>query len=155
MIELIKSNLVLFDIQTDQRQTILDMVQAYQLPILQDVPIVTMRLSAINGTPVEEISANPDSEISKWALLREYRSTYRENLTDSEKLIAGRWLGKKQHLSDPNEISLEERIAERLGVSLGDQLVFDVQGVPIKTTIGSIRRVEWRRIQTNFFVLFP
>ena len=108
-----KSNLVLFDIQTAQRQTILDMVQAYQLPILQDVPIVTMRLSAINGTPVEEISANPDSEISKWALLREYRSTYRENLTDSEKLIAGRWLGKKQHLSAPNEISLEERIAER------------------------------------------
>lgn len=150
-----KANLVLFDIQTDQRQTILDMVQASQLPILQDVPIVTMRLSAINEIPVEEISANPDSEISKWALLREYRSTYREHLTDSEKIIAGKWLDKKQHLSTLNEISLEERIAERLGVSLGDQLVFDVQGVPIETTIGSIRRVEWRRIQTNFFVLFP
>ena len=150
-----KPNMVLFDIQTDQRTEILDIVRASQLPVLQDVPIVTMRLASINGRSVEDITADPDSEVSEWALLREYRSTYRENLIDSEELIEGRWSGDKKDLSAPAEISLEERIARRLGVSLYDQLVFDVQGVPIETVVGSIRRVEWRRIQTNFFVLFP
>jgi putative ABC transport system permease protein len=52
-------------------------------------------------------------------------------------------------------VSLEEDIARSLDVGLGDALVFDVQGVPIVTTVGSLRRVDWQRVQPNVFVLFP
>ena len=38
---------------------------------------------------------------------------------------------------------------------VGDELVFDVQGVPIKTRIASLREIDWKRFQTNFFVVFP
>jgi putative ABC transport system permease protein len=46
-------------------------------------------------------------------------------------------------------------MAERLGVDLKDAITFDVQGVSIKTYIGSIRDVDWQRIQTNFIFVFP
>src|SRR5206468_7059129 len=52
-------------------------------------------------------------------------------------------------------ISLEQGIAKELQIGLGDGLVFDVQGVPVTTRVTSLREVDWRRIQPNFFVLFP
>jgi putative ABC transport system permease protein len=52
-------------------------------------------------------------------------------------------------------VSLEQDIARDLAVGLGDELVFDVQGVPVVTRVASLREVEWRRIQPNFFVVFP
>ena len=30
-----------------------------------------------------------------------------------------------------------------------------MQGIPIKTKIGSLRDIDWKRFQTNFFVVFP
>ena len=52
-------------------------------------------------------------------------------------------------------ISLEEGIARELNVGLNDQIIFDVQGIPIKTRVANLRRVDWRRLQANFFVVFP
>jgi putative ABC transport system permease protein len=52
-------------------------------------------------------------------------------------------------------VSLEEGVAKRLQVALGDELIFDVQGLPVPTRVGSLRQVEWERVQPNFFVVFP
>ncbi len=52
-------------------------------------------------------------------------------------------------------ISLDREIAKDFGATIGDELLFDVQGVPIKTKIASLRDVDWKRFQTNFFVVFP
>ena len=46
-------------------------------------------------------------------------------------------------------------LAKDFDATIGDELIFDVQGVPIKTTIASLRKVDWKRFQTNFFVVFP
>ena len=148
-----KPNLVLFDIQTDQRDEITQLVRSLDLPVQQTVPIVTMRLASVDGRSVEEIAEDPDS--SRFALFREYRSTYRESLIDSEELISGRLQARVEDPSDPVLVSLEEGIAKDLNVSLGDRLVFDIQGVPIETRVGSLRKVDWRRFQTNFFLVFP
>ena len=40
-------------------------------------------------------------------------------------------------------------------IEIGDELVFNVQGRPIETVVSSIREVDFRRVQTNFFVVFP
>ncbi|MEE8350307.1 MAG: FtsX-like permease family protein [Acidobacteriota bacterium] len=150
-----RPDMVLFDIQSDQREEILQIVRSMDLPVQQDVPIVTMRLASINGRTVQEISEDPDHRRRDWALFREYRSTYRDRLIDSEELMAGEWHGSVNGPSGEVQISLEKSIAEDLGVAPGDQLVFDVQGMPIETTIGSLRQVDWERMQTNFFVVFP
>ena len=46
-------------------------------------------------------------------------------------------------------------MSETLKLKVGDEIVFDVQGVPFTTYIGSIRDVDWQRIQTNFIFVFP
>ncbi len=46
-------------------------------------------------------------------------------------------------------------MAKELHLHLGTPVVWDVQGVPVYTTVGSVRKVDWSRFQSNFFVVFP
>jgi putative ABC transport system permease protein len=148
-------NAVLFDIQTDQKEAVEQLLAGHGLRVLQEAPIVTMRLAEIKGRPVREIRKDPELEIPRWALRREYRSTYRGALVESERLTAGQWHARADGESSPAPVSLEEGIASTLGVGVGDELVFDVQGIEIKTVVASLRKVDWRRMQPNFFVVFP
>lgn len=147
------ANAVLFDIQPDQREPLTNLVRSLGVPILDEAPIINMRVRSVKGETVEALLKDKQRRIPRWALRREYRSTYNDRLRDGEKLLAGVW-----HPSSTNEIvpvSLEQGIATELRVGLGDELTFDVQGVPVKTRVASLREVNWRRIQPNFFVVFP
>jgi putative ABC transport system permease protein len=114
-----------------------------------------MRLSSINGRPVESLLADPKSTVPAWTLRREYRSTYTDHLRDAEKITAGRWIGRVAGDATPVPISVETGIAKELKVKLGDEIGFDVQGIALRTRVASLREVNWRRPQPNFFVLFP
>ena len=151
-----QANIFLFDIQSDQKTGVAEIVRAAGMPIIQEAPIVTMRLTEIKGRKTEDILADPQRKIETWALQREYRSTFREELSDAETITAGRWIGRVDYRpGDSVPISLESVLAEDFNATIGDELIFDVQGVPIKTTIASLRKVDWKRFQTNFFVVFP
>lgn len=149
-----RPNLVFFDIQSDQLEPITDIVNRNDLPILDRVPIVTMRLSEINGRTIEDMREDSTVRV-RWAHTREYRSSYRDYVTDSEEVVEGRFVGSVEPDEAAAPVSIEQEIASDLNVELGDTLVFDVQGQPVTTTVGSIREVDWRRIGTNFFVVFP
>ncbi len=150
-----RANAVLFDIQPDQRDGVKGLLATQGLEVLQEAPIVTMRLRSIKGRAVGEIKNDSTQRVPKWALDREYRSTYRDQLVDSEQLTAGQWYTQIEADEAPIPVSVETGIAKNLGVDLGDELVFDVQGVPLKTRVASLREVDWRRLQPNFFVVFP
>ncbi|HZD39437.1 MAG TPA: FtsX-like permease family protein, partial [Terriglobales bacterium] len=148
-------NMVLFDVQKDQRQEIAALLRSLHLGVDAAVPIVTMRLAAVKGQKVEVLRRDPHSNISRWALRREYRSTYRTFLSDTEQIVAGTWRGHVAPDTRPIPVSLEKGIAASLGVRVGDTLEFEIQGVPLLTRIASIREVDWQRVQPNFFVVFP
>ncbi|MCB0832673.1 MAG: hypothetical protein KDC45_04355, partial [Bacteroidetes bacterium] len=80
-------NLVFFDIQTDQVAGVENEVRSLDLPILQKVPIVTMRLAAVKGRTIEEIRKDSTSRVPRW--VGEFRATYRDTLTDTETLVKG------------------------------------------------------------------
>lgn len=90
-----------------------------------------------------------------WTLRREYRSTYRSKLESTERLVQGEFTGKVMPGEAVVPVSLEEGLFKEMGVKLGDEIEWDVQGVPIRTKVGSVRAVEWRRLEPNFFVVFP
>ncbi len=148
-------SLVLVDIQTDQREQAAGVVRALGLPVLNDVPIVTMRLQTLNG---REVAAG-GTVIPDWALRREYRSTYRAEFFPTEKLLAGAWVPRWNPAVHPPgapiPISMEESIAETLQLKLDDEIVWDVQGLPLRTRIASLREVDWRSMKPNFYVVFP
>jgi len=89
-----------------------------------------------------------------WALRREYRSTYRDKLTTSEKVIAGKWFGTSTQKSDTGEVSFEKDVADELHIKLGDVVTWDVQGVQIPSRVSSLREVKWERFEPNFFAVF-
>jgi putative ABC transport system permease protein len=149
-------NIFFFDIQPDQKAGVAETVRSFGMPVIQEAPIVTMRLAEIKGRKTSDILLDPQRKIPEWELEREYRTTYREQLSNTEKISAGQWIGRVDyHPGDTVPISLDGDIAKDLGTKIGDELIFDVQGVPMKTTIASTRTVDWKRFQTNFFVLFP
>lgn len=151
-----RPNIFLFDIQPSQSEAVAALVRSLHFPVLQQAPIVTMRLAEIKGRKASAVLADRQRKIPEWELEREYRSTYREKLSDTEKITAGQWIGRvAYHPGDVVPISLDQQIARDFGASIGDELVFDVQGVPIRTKIASLREIDWKRFQTNFFVVFP
>ncbi len=150
-----QANAILFDVQSDQVEGIKQILSEQALPILGVSPIVNMRISTIKGQTITEIQKDPNLRLPRWALRREYRSTFRESLSDSEKLVAGTWIPQASFDDPVVPISIATDLAEDLHVTLGDEIEFDVQGIPIRTHIASLREVDWRRIQANFFLVFP
>ncbi|HEY8197804.1 MAG TPA: FtsX-like permease family protein, partial [Gemmatimonadales bacterium] len=151
-----RPNLVLFDIQPDQLTAVEQELEAAGLPRSPATPIVPMRIRSVKGRPVAELlvgnpEQEPDGPSGGWALRREYRSTYRDSVVSSERLVAGKW---SEPGESPTRISMEQGLAGELGVAVGDEIVWDVQGVSIPTRVGSLREVDWARFEPNFFVVF-
>ena len=93
--------------------------------------------------------------VSGGMLGREYRSTYRGALTGTERVVAGKFDAKVLPGAAVVPISVEESFLKSLQLTLGDEIEWDVQGVPVRTKVTSVRAVEWRRLESNFFVVFP
>ncbi len=159
-------NLILFDIQPDQKRAVADFVRQQGMPLLQQVPIVAVRIDRVDGKgrqeqpPAEQASvgwmrraARPKG-IARWVWEREFRVTFRDTLTDSERIVAGRWTGRHR-AGQPVRVSISENLQRALQARIGSRLTFNVQGVPLEAEVGSVRRVEFNRLQTNFMIVFP
>lgn len=149
-----QSNTIMFDIQPPQKEGVIRLMEENGLPVNQVVPIVTCRLSELRGKSVETLQSDTTDSVSNWALMREYRVTYRDSLHKSEELIKGE-LHKKINGKDSVWVTISEGMHENLNVKIGDSLVFDIQGVPMKARIAGIRKVEWSNDPPNFIFVFP
>jgi putative ABC transport system permease protein len=147
-----QSNTILFDIQPMQRDGVVKLMEDNKLKVNQVVPIITCRLGELKGKSIESLQSDTTDQVPNWALTREYRVTYRDSLHVSEELIKGKLQYKS---ADSVFVTISEGMEESLAVSVGDSLVFDVQGVPIKTYISGIRKVEWPKDPPNFIFVFP
>jgi putative ABC transport system permease protein len=149
-----RADLVLFDVQSDQVSGVREVLAAAGVEVDQEFPIVPMRLRSLRGVATDTIE---DPEIPRWALRMEYRVTYGPKLRDIEEVVEGEWVAAGPAIGSglAVPISVERELAESLQVGLGDELVFDLQGVEVPARIASLRRVDWEQAQPNFFVLFP
>lgn len=149
-----QSNTILFDIQPDQKEGVVKLIKDNGLPVNQVVPIITCRLSEVKGRSVQEIQSDTTDRTRNWALTREYRVTYRDTLHVSEELVKGE-IQHKDAGPDSVWVTISEGMQDNLEVGIGDSLVFDVQGVPIKAFISGIRKVDWPKDPPNFIFVFP
>jgi putative ABC transport system permease protein len=150
-----RPNLIFFDIQDDQIAPLEGVAARAGSAILESAPIVTMKIASVRGRTVEQILADKGSHVAEWGLRREYRSTFRGSMSATEKLVEGRFTGQAELGDEPVPISVEEGLARDMQLRLGDEVDWNVQGLVVKTRVGSIRSVEWRRLEPNFFVVFP
>lgn len=104
-------------------------------------PIVRARMTQINGQSTE---GNADE-----ALNRELNLTWQQQRPDHNPLTAGNWPPKA------GEVSVEEGLAERLGLKLGDTVTFTGDTQAFSAKISSLRKVDWESLRPNFFFIFP
>ena len=163
------ANVVFFDVQEDQQPGVDSIIRASGHTIVQQVPIVPMRVSAVKGKPTAQLLTEVDSmwrarrtmtpeerertpqPIAPWTVRREYRSTYRDTMVASDKLVSGEWFDAKD--KSP-QMSMEKEVAEDMKLALGDTVTWNVQGVSVSARLTSTREVTWARFEPNFFVVF-
>jgi len=147
-------NMILYGIEKEQAEDIAKVTESFNMPVIQQVPIVTMTLDGWQGRSKKDWMRDTTRTASRWAINREARVSYRDTLTPDEILVRGEWVGEINQ-GDSIKISLSDGWAEAMDVDLGDELVWNVQGARIKTYVGSIREIEFKSMNTRFFVLFP
>ncbi len=111
-------------------------------------PMIRGRLVAIDGKPVSP-EAYAD-ERAKRLVEREFNLSDSATLPAHNTVAAGRWQD-----NEAGGLSVEQGLAETLGLKLGDTLRFDLGGINVEGRITSLRKVDWSSMRVNFFVLFP
>jgi putative ABC transport system permease protein len=112
-------------------------------------PMIRGRLTQINGEPVQGRKFTEDR--AQRLAEREFNLSHTADQPSHNQVVSGRWGDAK-----PGEMgmSVEEGLAQTLGLKLGDQLAFDIAGQPVQGRITNLRKVDWSSMRVNFFVLF-
>ncbi|WP_288484054.1 FtsX-like permease family protein [uncultured Acidovorax sp.] len=111
-------------------------------------PMIRGRLLAVNGQPVGPDNYTEDR--AKRLVDREFNLSTAVQQPPHNQIVAGRWTE-----NEAGAVSVEEGIAETLGLKLGDRLLFDIGGVQNEARITSLRKVDWGSMRANFFVMYP
>ena len=115
-------------------------------------PMVRGRLVAVNGAEVDT-KKYVDTRARRLAE-REFNLSWSDVLPKGNRLTAGAFWTPGMAAADAG-MSLEDGIAETLGVKLGDTLTFDIAGNAVSAKVTSLRKVDWDSFRVNFFAIFP
>lgn len=134
-------NYFLINIASEQVTPLKGFLSEHQVIPESFYPIVRARLTQINGTSTV---GNQDE-----ALNRELNLTWQSQKPDHNPITAGSWPPKT------GEVSMEQELAKRLNISLGDSVTFmgDTQDFTARVT--SLRKVDWESLRPNFYFIFP
>ncbi len=155
-------NLFLFDIQEDQVEELKSIVNNNNAELTKLSPMIRARLMKVNDQDFDKGKAD-----SKKVLTREqererrfrnrgFNLTYAQQEQESERIVDGKpFSGVFDFETDEYaEVSLEKRFADRLKLHVGDRLEFNVEGLPVKGLVTSLRTIKWTSFDPNFFVKF-
>ncbi|MDX5432011.1 MAG: ABC transporter permease [Halomonas sp.] len=161
-------NYFAINIQPGEREAFIDALDANADDRTALYPLVRGRLTAINGEPARE--AVPVESRGDGSLRRELNLTWQAELPEGNRVVAGRWFDDLESVqagagwlgaveAEPQQttvpISLEDGLAERLGLALGDRMTFTIGGEEIVGEVASLRNLDWDSFRPNFFVIFP
>ncbi|MCB1959707.1 MAG: FtsX-like permease family protein [Rhodocyclaceae bacterium] len=140
-------NRFVINLQPDQRDDFLRFFAAAGLPRPEVQPMIRGRLIAINDRPVSPESFT-DARAKRLAE-REFNLSYGSRLPTGNRVSAGQWHGDTEVAA----FSVEDGVAETLGVRVGDSVTFEVSGQPVRARVGSARTLRWDSMQVNFFFI--
>jgi putative ABC transport system permease protein len=136
------------NVQPEQANDFLASLQRAGVQSPDWFPMIRGRLVAING---RDVGPNDfTAERAKRLIDREINLSHSANLPAHNPLTAGRWVS-----GEADGLSVEQGIADTLGLKLGDTLRFDIAGQLREARITSLRKVDWASMRANFFMLFP
>ena len=138
------------DIPADQASRFDAFVRA-QAPAakLEEVPMLRGRIVSANGIPVDKLKP---ADNAAWVLQSDRGITYTGELPKGSRRVAGKWWGPDYH--GPPLLSFEKRIADGLGLKIGDPVTVNVLGRDITARIANLRSVDWQSLAINFVLVY-
>ncbi len=116
---------------------------------VEDVPMLRGRIVSARGVKAEDLKASTDAE---WVLQSDRGLTYTGEIPKGSKVVEGQWWGTDY--SGPPLVSMEKKIADGLGLKIGDEIVINVLGRNIPATIGNLRTIDWQALGINFVLVY-
>ncbi|MEZ5607099.1 MAG: FtsX-like permease family protein [Burkholderiaceae bacterium] len=141
-------NRFVINIMPDQAEAFRHTVQEAGVHKMDWYPMFRGRLVAVNGAAI-----NPEryaDDRARRLVEREFNLSNAAEQPTYNEIVAGRWQPEER-----DAVSVEEGLAQTLGLKLGDSLRFDVGGMEVEARITSLRKVDWASMRVNFFVIFP
>jgi putative ABC transport system permease protein len=117
--------------------------------VLERVPMLRGRIVSAHGVPAAELKPPPEAA---WALQSDRGITYSNVVPAGSRVIAGEWW--KPDYDGPPLVSFEKRIADGIGLKLGDQVVVNVLGRNLTATVANLRALDWQSLGINFVMVF-
>ena len=148
------ANRFLVNISQQQVDEVNRFMESENIPGSGLYPVVRGRLIAINEDSVtKEVTKEEDKdpESQRRGIGRELNLTWRNELPESNEILDGQWFTADD--TRP-QVSIEEGVAERLNVKVGDELTFQLGSEDFTVAVTSIRKVDWQSLQPNFFMVF-
>ena len=141
-------NRFVINIQPDQATAFRSALDTAGVKNYDWYPMIRGRLVAINGKPALA-SDYPDERAAR-LVEREFNLSHSSTEPAGNEVVAGRWVP-----DEAGGLSVEEGLAQQLGLKLGDTLSFDIAGQQRTGRVSSLRKVDWGSMRVNFFVMFP
>jgi putative ABC transport system permease protein len=116
---------------------------------LERVPMLRGRIVSANGVGAQNLKPPPGVA---WVLQSDRGITYSDTVPDGSRVTAGRWW--TPDYSGPPLVSFERRVADGLGLKLGDPVVVNVLGRNIEARVASLRTLDWQSLGINFVMVF-
>jgi putative ABC transport system permease protein len=116
---------------------------------VEDVPMLRGRITAARGVKAEDLKPAHDAE---WVLQSDRGLTYTATVPRGSKVVEGTWWAPDY--SGPPLVSFEKKLADGLGLKIGDEVVVNVLGRNISATISNLRSVDWQSLGINFVLVF-
>jgi len=144
-------NQFLVNVLPDQVQPAGDWLDARLAVRPQFKPMVRGRLVDVNGAPLD--TRRFTEPRARRLAEREFNLSWTDTLPAGNEVVHGRFWSADARGAQAG-ISLEEGIAQALGVNVGDRLTFDAGGIRVTAAVTSTRKVNWDSFRVNFFALF-
>lgn len=138
------------DIQPDQLPAFDKAVaETKGVGVVQRVPSLRGRITALNGVPVDRAVVSPDAQ---WAIGSDRGLTYSGTLPRDARIVAGSWWPADYR--GPPLVSFDAQIARGMGLKLGDTITINVLGREVVARIANLRAIDWSTLGINFTLIF-
>jgi putative ABC transport system permease protein len=113
------------------------------------IPALRGMITEFGGQRVDQLAELPEGA---WVLRGDRGLTYSPQVPQGSEVIAGKWWAADY--KGPPLVSLDQRVAESLGIGVGDTLTVSVLGVEVQSTIAALREVKWENFGLNYALVF-
>jgi putative ABC transport system permease protein len=107
------------------------------------------RIVAANGVPAEELNPTPSAA---WVLQSDRGITFTDEVPAGSRVVEGQWWQPNDQ--GPPLVSFEKKVAEGLGLKVGDPVTVNVLGRNITARIANLRTLDWQSLGINFVMVF-